>query len=262
MFDLESAESCQNIVFSNFYGPWSEKMVKHTQVQKNESILDIGCGTGEAARYAAKLSGANGSVYGVDCEAKLLLKAQKLDPQSSVKWLETELSNLPFVDEEFDAVIGSQIYQFLFNRDLALRECHRVLKPGGRMVLNIFSRQELCPGHNALIKGLETCNVDATNLKQFFAQSDPIAIGDCIAAYGFKDVSVVRKTLETKFLSPRFFVETFANSDPFIESDFQKLKNDNLETVIEYVTKELQSNAENEGVRILTTANFVFGRRR
>ena len=100
--------------------------------------------------------------------------------------------NREFEDKTFDALVGSQIYQFLFNRDLVLQECHRILKPGGRLVLNILSRQELCPAHNAVIKALENCNIHATNLKKLFSQNDPVTIGNFISTHGFKDISVGR----------------------------------------------------------------------
>jgi len=262
MFDFYSEDFCQKIFTTKFLGPWSVMTVGHAQVLKNETVLDIGCGTGEAARYAAKLSGPAGSIYGVDCQIKLLQKARKLDPHCTVKWCKTELANLPFEDKTFDALVGSQIYQFLFNRDLVLQECHRILKPGGRLVLNILSRQELCPAHNAVIKALENCNIHATNLKKLFSQNDPVTIGNFISTHGFKDISVVRKTLETTFLSSRSFVTTLAKSDPTILSDFKKLKNNDHEKVIEHVTQELHSNIVDAGVRVLSTANFVFARRR
>ena len=259
--DTAAAEAFEQYLVPTIFGPWSEMLVDHALLKCGESVLDIGCGSGPAARYAATLVGDGGSVRAIDVDPGMIALARRLDTSGTVDWLEGDVSDMPFDANSFDAVIGGQIYQFLPDRPAAFREIHRVLKPGGRLVLNVFSRLELCPGHNAVAKALESHDVDPTGIRKPYSFGDPVVLGDVIADGGFRDVSVIRKTLEARFDSPAAFVEALATGGPSARHALEQLDEEALKQVIAEVTETLAKYVDDEGVRILTTANFVYGRR-
>lgn len=108
------------------------------QLFPGEAVLDIGCGAGVDTLVAAQLVGPGGRVAGIDVTFAMLERAQahlaRLGwPQ--VSFHEANAEALPFPDAEFDAIISNGVFNLTTNKAQALAEAHRVLKPGGRLML-------------------------------------------------------------------------------------------------------------------------------
>ncbi len=103
-----------------------------------DAVLDIGCGAGVDSLVAAHLVAAGGRVVGIDVTPAMIARAQahlaRLGwPQVSFRVADAEA--LPFPDNDFDAVISNGVFNLTVNKAKALQEAHRVLKPGGRLML-------------------------------------------------------------------------------------------------------------------------------
>jgi arsenite methyltransferase len=96
-----------------------------------EQILDVGCGPGHLARELAELVGPNGRVRGVDVSEQMLAIAA----QTGVEVVHVSDTALPFKDCTFDAVVATQVYEFVEDLPRALVELHRVLRVGGRALI-------------------------------------------------------------------------------------------------------------------------------
>lgn len=106
-------------------------------LKAGEHVLDIGTGTGRLAEFVASLVGSQGSVAGIDPLQNRIDVARLR--QSKTLTFETghaeDLSR--FDDGQFDVVYLNSVFHWIAEKDRALREIHRVLKPGGRLGLNI-----------------------------------------------------------------------------------------------------------------------------
>lgn len=104
-----------------------------------ETLLDIGCGTGGFCVMAApklhSLTGFDGTVEFVE-EARRRLPAYP--------FLVGEMEELPFSDGSYDIVTGFNSFQYAANIGAAFSEARRVLKPGGRLVAMIWGNKEDC----------------------------------------------------------------------------------------------------------------------
>ena len=103
-------------------------------VQPGESILEIGCGTGRAlTEFANKAKG--GMVSAVDISEKMLTLARGKVPARRVGFCQADGLFLPCTDEVFDVVFLSFTLELFDTPEIpkVLGECHRVLKPAGRM---------------------------------------------------------------------------------------------------------------------------------
>jgi 2-polyprenyl-3-methyl-5-hydroxy-6-metoxy-1,4-benzoquinol methylase len=67
--------------------------------------------------------------------AALEIASAKYSNQSLIEWRQQDIMALDFKDESFDTVISCETIEHVSNPKLALRELHRVLKPGGRLFL-------------------------------------------------------------------------------------------------------------------------------
>jgi ubiquinone/menaquinone biosynthesis C-methylase UbiE len=95
-----------------------------------ESILDIGCGTGEATLFLAR-EFPRARVRGVDVSAAMISRAGAkigLDPEARVAFRQGDSSSLPWPDDSFDLVTA-------VNMPLFFTEIDRVLRPGGSVIV-------------------------------------------------------------------------------------------------------------------------------
>jgi len=107
-------------------------------VSEGEAILDIGCGAGVDAIFAAMLTGPSGKVVGIDITPAMLEKAKKnllMMDLKNVRFEERSAENLPFADEDFDVVTSNGALNLVPDKARALGEIYRVLKLGGRLMV-------------------------------------------------------------------------------------------------------------------------------
>ncbi|CAN5782853.1 class I SAM-dependent methyltransferase [soil metagenome] len=103
-------------------------------VRRGEDVLDIACGTGNAAIPAARIGA---SVTGVDITPEMLSVARQRAEHIGVviDWIEGDAENLPLDSKSFDVVLSTFGCMFAARHDMVADEIARVLRPGGRMVL-------------------------------------------------------------------------------------------------------------------------------
>jgi ubiquinone/menaquinone biosynthesis C-methylase UbiE len=122
-------------------------------------LLDAGCGTGS---YLVALRNQIHELDGLELNPGMLGRArEKLSQADNVSLHEGTVLAMPFADASFDAVVFNQVIHHLDdgcgpawpNLAVALSESHRVLRPGGLLVINTCSQEQVRHGfwYNALI---------------------------------------------------------------------------------------------------------------
>jgi SAM-dependent methyltransferase len=108
--------------------------VEHAAIRPGEEVLDVACGTGNAAIRAAL---AGGRVVGIDLTPELLERARRVAAAwgAEAEWIEGDAERLPFGDDEFDVALSTFGVMFAPDQERAAAELVRVLRPGGRFVL-------------------------------------------------------------------------------------------------------------------------------
>ncbi|HXM89715.1 MAG TPA: class I SAM-dependent methyltransferase [Candidatus Acidoferrum sp.] len=116
-----------------------QEMLRELKLAPGETVLDIGCGTGMLAEYAASLVGANGSVVGLD---PLPLRIEIAKKRSAAN-LSFKLGNAYDLGDvaagSFDVVYMNAVFHWLPEKSAPLRAVLRALKPGGRFGLTTVS---------------------------------------------------------------------------------------------------------------------------
>lgn len=101
-----------------------------------ERIIDIGVGPGLLAEDIARLVGDTGRVTGLDMAEPMVKMARtRLAALPQAECVVGEATSLDFADGTFDAAVSTQVYEYVADMPKAMRELHRILKPGGRALI-------------------------------------------------------------------------------------------------------------------------------
>jgi ubiquinone/menaquinone biosynthesis C-methylase UbiE len=121
------------------FGPSHRALIRRIEAvagRKSIDALDIGCGTGLfASRLRAAMPGSR--VYGLDLVADMLAQGAPRwrHHRDTVFPVQGDSERLPFADGSFDFVTCANSFHHYPNQEAAVVEMHRVLKPGGRLLL-------------------------------------------------------------------------------------------------------------------------------
>jgi len=119
-------------------------------IREGEVVLDLGSGAGIDCFLAAKKVGATGKVIGVDMTPEMIAlakeNAQKFN-YSNVEFILGDIEHLPVDDNTVDIIISNCVINLVPDKAKAFSECHRVLKPGGRIAVSDIVLEGTLPPH-------------------------------------------------------------------------------------------------------------------
>lgn len=137
-----SASSYAHIRYFPIFGEW---LVETAKIPDGATVLDIACGRGAVLFPAAERVGPGGQVIGIDL-ADGMAQATQLEIQrrglGQAEARQMDAENLTFPDSSFDFVLCGFSLQFLPHLDRALSEFIRVLKPGGRIAVTTWGKDD------------------------------------------------------------------------------------------------------------------------
>lgn len=139
---LEAAHSYSDVLVPHVLGPAARVLVDAAGLRHGQTVVDLGCGPGAAARLASGCVGRRGRVFGIDCNPAMLEVARSLPVEKAaapIDWIEANALALPLPDALADIALCAQTLQFVSDRHRAISELHRILKPGGRILISVWS---------------------------------------------------------------------------------------------------------------------------
>ena len=110
---------------------WRQQVIQQAGLKPNSRLLDLGAGTGDLAREALKQQ-PDAQVVAADFTLEMMRVGQL---SGSLPWSAADALNLPFRDNTFDAIVSGFLMRNVGDIQQALKEQHRILKPGGRVVI-------------------------------------------------------------------------------------------------------------------------------
>ena len=120
---------------------WMHTIATHLEGHSISRIVDLGCGTG---RFSEALAAQfNSDVIGLDSSQKMLELARKKQRDARVQYQLCSAEAMPLQSESVDLVFMSMSLHHFADMTVAARECRRVLRSNGRVVIRTASREQI-----------------------------------------------------------------------------------------------------------------------
>ncbi len=116
--------------------------------QPGETLLDLGSGAGVDVFLSARAVGPTGRAIGVDASPDMVARAQRLANENGITNVEFHNANiekLPLPDASVDAIVSNCVVNLATNKTAVLKEAHRVLRNGGRLIISDTRRIDNAP---------------------------------------------------------------------------------------------------------------------
>ena len=167
-----------------FFQPYAEDLAARVRVPENGSVLELACGTGILTRELRNRLPATVKLTATDLNEPMFENAaHKFAEGEAVEWRQADACSLPFGDRRFDAVVCQFGIMFVPDKALAAREAHRVLKPRGALLFNVWDA----------IENNELGRIAHETIAGFF-EKDPPAFYQ--VPFGYHDHGEIKRVLE------------------------------------------------------------------
>jgi ubiquinone/menaquinone biosynthesis C-methylase UbiE len=253
-----AAQLYERYAVRHFMGPWAPGLVALAALQPGERVLDLACGTGLVARLAGPKVGPTGKVTGLDLNAGMLTVARSLSspPGAPITWIEGSAVAMDLPNASFDVILCQQGLQFFPDKPAALRELHRVLVPGGRVVLSVW--KSAGPYNFAVSKALERyVGVEtATRYRAQRSAPDAEELRRLLVEAGFRKVHIRSSVMTIRLPSIEAFVLCHLAAMP-VAGAVAALSEKKRAALARQVSRALQSYADGDGVAVPDEINIA-----
>lgn len=121
-----------------------DKIISRSGIKEGMKVLEVGCGSGAFTTFVARAVGDKGEVFALDIQPEMLkqienkLKQPENENIKNIRLIEGDALNIPLEDNTFDLVYSITVFQELPDKNKALKEMKRVLKPDGILSITEF----------------------------------------------------------------------------------------------------------------------------
>ncbi|MEU7221931.1 class I SAM-dependent methyltransferase [Nocardia iowensis] len=167
----------------------NERFRAAARVGAHDCVLDIGCGTGQSTREAARAA-VTGSVVGVDLSAPMLERARQLSDDQGLTNITYQLADAQvhrFPPTRFDLCISRFGTMFFADPVAAFTNIGRSLRPGARLVLLVWQARDRNEWATAIRRSLTAASATPRG-PDAFSLADPTVTEGILTAAGFAEV--------------------------------------------------------------------------
>jgi len=179
--------------FDRALAGYHDRLLHAAAIGRADRVLDIGCGTGQVTRDAARAA-AEGRAFGVDLSGEMISVARRLAGERNIAnatFEQADAQIYPFPTDSFDVAISRTGTMFFADPAAAVANIARAVRPGGRLALLVWQGPEANEWIRELTGAMAAGRAlpgPAVGAPGPFAQADPEAAAAILAAAGFTQI--------------------------------------------------------------------------
>jgi SAM-dependent methyltransferase len=136
-------ENYERYLVPLLFADYAADLASRLEVPASGAVLETACGTGAVTRHLRARLPEGVRLTITDLAPAMIERAREVvGERAGIEYRQADATALPFADRAFDAVICQFGVMFFADQAQGMREAARVLKPGGRFVLNVWDRLE------------------------------------------------------------------------------------------------------------------------
>ena len=140
---FEASQVASPALYDRYVGPllmapYAADLARRVAGRAAGRVLELACGTGIVTRALDAALAPAVEIVATDLDPEMLAAAREITGPTRIAWRIADAQDLPFADREFDAVLCQFGAMFFPDRPAAFRQARRVLRPGGRFILNVW----------------------------------------------------------------------------------------------------------------------------
>lgn len=241
----------------HFFHLCGQTMAELHNLNGDEQVLDLACGTGAAAIPLAK-NLPRGRLTAVDFSEGMLAQAKRRAQQEGLQNIDfflQDMTDLAFDDQSFDRINCS--FGIFFVEDMAnlLQHISTKLKPGGKILISGFCGDSFMPQSQLALDRLKAYGVEVPEQPAWKRMSEPEQLQELFDAAGLQNMRIERKS-HGYYIDGEGWWEILWNAG--FRGMIEKL-GDKLEQFKQEHMTELEAIADENGIWLEIDVNFTCG---
>ncbi len=199
------------------FEPYAADLAARVAALEPKDVLEVACGTGVVTRAMASRLPASCRLEATDLSHEMVGHAERIGTERSVSWRQANVMELPHADASFDVVVCQFGAMFFPDRVAAYRQVLRVLRPGGRFLLNFWEdldRNEFAAVISDAVAELHPENPPSFLATVPYSKGDPIAAATELTAAGFEACRSDRRAERSPASDARQAAVAFCHGTP------------------------------------------------
>jgi len=247
------------------FQPYGDRLIRMASLRRGMWVLDVATGPGEPALTAARRVGPRGLVLGIDFSQAMLRTAASRARQAgirNVQFRHMDAEHLKLPGMMFERVFCRFRLMLMPDAQGALREIYRVLVPGGRVAVAVWSTQRTVNTLGIVRQVLVRYHafMPPPSAPDFFRFGKAGAIQGALRAAGFRDVRSQRMTIEWVFADANDFWKSMKQG-PSLKRALVGLSPVQRRAIQQEVARRLERFRRGNALRIPNEAVLAVGRK-
>lgn len=222
--------------------PYAKDLAERLAAMPAGSVLEIACGTGAVTQELRKRLAPSVDITATDLNRDMLSVAVSNMSGAQVAFAVADAQSLPYADATFDAIVCQFGVMFFSDQALAFREMYRVLKPGGRILFNVWDKLKKNPISYEMARAIDAAVPEIApcfTSRVPFSNADYRPLVDLLKAAGFESVDVDTVEKESRATSAQDAMTGYAEGSP-MRAELNSVSPEQARRGIEAATRCLQ----------------------
>lgn len=195
------ASSCYEQYWQQQLQPAIDVVLETAALSPGDEVIDVACGTGLVTLPAAAGIAPLGRVLATDISPKMIAEVERRADACGLDNVDVECRDAEDLGESggFDVALCSLGLMYVPHPAIAVGELHRVLRPGGRVVVSVWGERRNCGW--AELFPIVDARVDSDVCPLFFVLGAPGMLDATLERAGFVDIETTRLDVELRYSS-------------------------------------------------------------